>query len=147
MSTDHTLVAFTFNQANDFNPPNDSEVPVYDSGLWDIQINTENLEHGIAKREHFDPPAEVGRAKDEMKAELLDANNDLGPPDWLFQQSQEWMSTADIASSEFDIRLNDDVYTIANRESATNIFPVSILEVKLTVVHQLIVRSSRTTSS
>jgi hypothetical protein len=151
MSTDHSLVAFTFNEANDFNPPNDSEVPVYDSGIWDIQINTDDLEPGIiAKPEQFDPLAEVGTVKDEMKVELFGAHNDLGPPDWLFQQSQEWMSTVlttDIASSEFDIRLNDDVYTIANRESATNIFPVFALKAKLSVVNQVIVWSSQTPSS
>jgi hypothetical protein len=151
MSTDHSLVAFIFNEAHDFNPPNDSEVPVYDSEIWDMQINTDDLEPGIiAKPEQFDPPAQVGSVKDEMKVELFGADNDLGPADWLFQQSQEWMSTVlttDIASSEFDIRLNDDVYTVANRESATNIFPVSALKVKLIVVHQLILWSSRTASS
>lgn len=80
----------------------------------------------FAKSELEAPTFQIDSLKDEHDANFLDVKTDLDPPDWLI--SQEWMNGvigADLTVSEFDIRLNDDVYMVANKESANNIFPVS----------------------
>lgn len=77
------------------------------------------------KHEPSDPDSQLTLPTSEIRAESLDAKVDLDLQEW--HPSQDVMDIilgGDLNVSEFNIRLDDDLYINATKESAVNVFPV-----------------------
>jgi hypothetical protein len=138
MFTDPSQTAPYFPSTGEAFPIQSGDEPTdFDSSTWlmstqpheergvDSDIGHDSLVPPFTKSELEAPTFLTDSLKDENDPHFLEAKPDLDPSEWLI--SEDWMKDVlwnGLMVSASDIRMDHDVYRVANEESAKDIFPV-----------------------